>query len=232
MFVIDVIVKFLDDHQYVFLTLSVLLMLVGTPFVMGTPSASFWIHFFLSLVLLSGLFAASSHNKFVYTSVFLGIFTLVFSWVDYAFFDDQSVALAYLMTGLFFFVFVTRSLMKAIHADKKIDQELIYWSIAGYLMIGFTGAFVYAIIEIIMPWSFSIGMESFTMFPQFIYYSFVNLTTLWYWDIVPVLPHAQAWSIIFTILGQMYLMILIWVVVGKYLRKKMPHHWDHHHHKH
>lgn len=221
MSVVDQIVKFLDDHQYVFLTWSVLFMLLWTPFVVGTSAASFWIHFFLSLILLCWLFAASSHNKFVFTSVFLGIFTLVFSRVDFAFFDERVVALSYLITGLLFFLFVTSSLMNAIHEDQKIDKELIFGSIAWYLMIGFTWAFVYAIIELLIPGSFSISMDSFAKFPQFIYYSFVNLTTLWYGDIVPVLDHAQAWSVFFTIAGQMYLTILIGVVVGKYLRKKL-----------
>lgn len=220
---IDKFVKILDDHQYVFLTLSMVIMLVGTPFFVNGETASFWIHFMLSLVLMGGLFAGNSHDKFLFTSVFLGIFTLVFSWVDYAFFDDRSVTLAYLLTGLVFFVFVTISLLNAIHDDRKVNSDLFFGSVSGYFMIGFTGAFVFAIIDMVMPWSFSITMDSFKQFPEFIYYSFVNMTTLGYGDIIPLSSHAKSRSVLFTIAGQMYLIILLWVVVGKYIREKV--HW-------
>jgi hypothetical protein len=87
------------------------------------------------------------------------------------------------------------------------------------MMIGLLSTFVFTIIQWFDPTAFSTTAWWFESFPEMIYFSFVNLTTLGYWDIIPLSSHAQSRSILFTIAGQMYMIILIWVIIGKYLRK-------------
>jgi len=125
----------------------------------------------------------------------------------------------FLVTWLLFFIYITLNLIISLHNDKLVNQHLIYGTVAWYILLWLMWAFLYAIIELLQPWSFSIWMHSFIHFPKFIYFSFVNLTTLWYGDIVPISWHAQSRSVLFTIIGQMYLVILIWVIVWKYVRK-------------
>ena len=105
-------------------------MLITYPFALESNNPSLRIHITLSVILLTGLFAATTHEKFLKTSMFLGLFTFVFSWIDYALFEDSRARLLYLITGLLFFVFITITLIRALHKDKKVDNELIFGSIA------------------------------------------------------------------------------------------------------
>jgi apolipoprotein N-acyltransferase len=148
-------IKFLDDHQYIFLIGSIVLMLVAYPFALSSSNPSLWVHILLSLILLTGLFAATTHDKFLKTSLFLGVFTFLFSWIDYALFEDSRMRLLYLVSGLLFFVFITVSLIRTIEKDKKVNNELIFGSIAGYMMIGLLSTFVFTIIQWFDPTAFS-----------------------------------------------------------------------------
>lgn len=212
-------VSYVDWHTYIWLVLSLMLMMVWYPFVVWDPGSWFWIHLLLSLILITWMYTITSHDKFLHHSFILWAFTLVFSWIDYVFFQNKFITLMYMITGMLFFIYITINLVISLHNDKLVNQHLIYWTIAWYILLWIIGAFLYATIELIQPWSFSIGMISFDNFPEFIYFSFVNLTTLWYWDIIPISAHAKSRSVIFTIFWQMYLVILIWVIVGKYVRR-------------
>lgn len=215
----DKTVKYVDWHTYIWLVLSLFLMMIVYPFVADIPTSWFWIHLLLSLVLITWMYTVSAHDKFLNRSVALWLFTLLFSRIDYVFFEDQFVTLIYMATWILFFIYITINLIISLHNDKLVNQHLIYGTIAWYILLWVIWAFLYALIEILQPGSFSIWMSSFSQFPEFIYFSFVNLTTLWYGDIVPISHHAQSRSVLFTIVGQMYLVILIWVIVGKYVRK-------------
>lgn len=215
----DKTVSYVDWHTYIWLVASLFVMMIWYPFVGDTPNASFWIHLLVSLILITWMYTVTSHDKFLNRSLFLWVFTLIFSWIDYVFFENKTVMLLYMITWLLFFFYIIINLIVSLHNDKLVNQHLIYWTIAWYILLWIIGAFLYAIIELLQPWSFSITMTTFTQFPQFIYFSFVNLTTLGYGDIVPISHHAQSWSVLFTIIWQMYLVILIGVIVGKYVRR-------------
>ncbi len=52
-----------------------------------------------------------------------------------------------------------------------------------------------------------------------LYFSFVTMTTLGYGEILPLSMQARAVTIILSILGPMYVAILIAMMVGKYVSK-------------
>jgi voltage-gated potassium channel Kch len=49
------------------------------------------------------------------------------------------------------------------------------------------------------------------------YYSYVTMTTLGYGDIVPVSQIARASAVFFSLIGQIYLAVVIALIVGKYV---------------
>jgi voltage-gated potassium channel Kch len=67
-----------------------------------------------------------------------------------------------------------------------------------------------------MPQSAS-TFSSGSSFANFIYYSFVTLTTLGYGDIVPVSPHARALSSLEAVIGQLFIAVLIARLVGMHI---------------
>lgn len=56
---------------------------------------------------------------------------------------------------------------------------------------------------------------------QFMYYSFVTLTTLGYGDITPVSPAAKSFSFIEAVTGQIYIAVLIARLVGLHIAHSM-----------
>ena len=61
------------------------------------------------------------------------------------------------------------------------------------------------------------ALELLTSRADFIYYSFVTMTTLGYGDITPLKSLARSLSIFFSVAGQLYLAFIIATLVGKYL---------------
>ena len=54
---------------------------------------------------------------------------------------------------------------------------------------------------------------------DYLYFSFVTMTTLGYGDVTPVSSTAKSTTIIIAIAGQLYLTILVAMLVGKFLSK-------------
>lgn len=215
---VEKIRDYLDAHEYFLLITSHIMMLIFYPFVMESIHPALWVHILISLILVTGLYAANSHRKFVVRTMLLGVFALVLTWVNFLF-DDIIITLLLNVVGLLFFLVIIYNLIINLHSIDEINQHMMFGAIAGYLILGLIGAFVFAIIEITVPGSFSGFHGVAASFPDFIYYSYVSMTTLGYGDILPISYHAQSWSIMFTIAGQIYLAVLIGMIVGKYVRR-------------
>lgn len=211
--------EFLDNHEYFLMIFSHVLMLVVYPFLVDTLYAELGMRVLISLILITWLYAAHSHHKFVLSTLLLGVTSFVLTWLSYAYASEFFLSFAVYLMWLLFFCVILYNLIMDLHTMRNIDQHMIFGAIAGYLIVWLIGAFVFALIELLVPGSFTWFMQDIYVLPDFIYYSYVSITTLWYGDIIPIWYHAQSWSIIFTLWGQMYLAVLIGMLVGKYVKK-------------
>lgn len=217
--------KYFDQHEYSLLIGSLFFLLVLYPFTISWSESSIWIHGWISFVLITGMYAASTFKKFLSMSLIIWWLSFLFLWIEFLT-KSETIYFMYVITGLILFGFITFNLIRNLTKEERVNTELILWSIAGYLMIWLLSAFIYACIDFFIPGSIS-GVDSSWLqsFPKLIYFSYVNMTTVGYGDMIPLNAHAQSRSVISTIAWQMYLTILIWVIVGKYIRK-----WSSHHH--
>ncbi|MEM8970190.1 MAG: potassium channel family protein, partial [Bacteroidota bacterium] len=89
--------------------------------------------------------------------------------------------------------------------------------ISGYLSLGLIGFFICMSVEVADPGSFrGLGGDP-KLFVELIYYSYITLLTIGYGDIIPVTNLARNSSVLIGLVGQMYLVIITAVVVGKYI---------------
>ncbi len=82
---------------------------------------------------------------------------------------------------------------------------------------------MYALIEAVAPGSFGGLSEQVTdadWNPDWVYFSFVTLTTLGYGDILPLTFSARSLAYFEAIVGQFYLAVLVAGLVGAYLSEK------------
>ena len=102
-----------------------------------------------------------------------------------------------------------------------IDANRIIGSAGIYLLIGLLWAIAYRLLYIMAPHSFTDLDHNQTKLEDFIYFSFVTLTTLGYGDILPVTGMARSLAIFETISGQLYVAILVAGLVGAYVARQI-----------
>ncbi len=188
----------------------------------------------ITLIILASIYTTIYRKKYFYISASIGALTILFHWLSvfrleifvaeklefYSSYFIYFFNVLRLILYILFFVFITVNLVFKVTKYKRVNADVVYGSISGYLLLGITSAFLMTIIEYLMPNSFAINNEITNreeIFQSLFYYSFVTLATIGYGDIIPVTPLARTLSITLGIAGQMYLTILIAILVSKYL---------------
>jgi hypothetical protein len=104
--------------------------------------------------------------------------------------------------------------------SKRVNILEFLESINVYLLLGIAGSVLFGWLYSMKPEAFSASTGEFSSQADFIYFSFVTMTTLGYGDILPVGPLARSFTIMFSVAGQLYLTMIIAILVGKYLNAK------------
>jgi len=176
-------------------------------------------------IILSGTYSLDFSKKTRNILFISGIVTIFLTWIDY-FFAKDILRLVSFLSFFSFNLFITVFMVRHIARSQQVTLTIIINSINGYLQIGILGALLLAIAEIAQKFFFHINAGAINFvgdaaagFHDYLYFSFVTLTTLGYGDITPVSALAKSLTIVIAITGQLYLTILIAMLVGKYLSK-------------
>ncbi|BDD05999.1 ion channel [Aureibacter tunicatorum] len=119
-----------------------------------------------------------------------------------------------------FFTFIAFLLYREIYRASKISMEVIVISFCGYFLFGTIGSFIFSLIEIVEPGSFSGLNDGFNKFQDIYFYSFITLTTIGYGDITPLSPMARTFSVLLIVFGQYYMTVIVAILVIKYTSGK------------
>jgi hypothetical protein len=133
----------------------------------------------------------------------------------------RTIFLLLAICSLVFDVFVLVVIFRRVFAHDKPTAETIFGAICIYLMIGFTFASVYRAIAIFRPHAVfyldpATNLHKFPEGFDFIYYSFGTMTSLGAAGMVAVLPEVRALSVIESMLGVLYLAVLVARLIGGY----------------
>lgn len=207
-------------HEYLLLNIFTILIIFLYPLYFVSTHASLIFHLLLSGIILSGIYAAGEYKKFVPVIIGLGIVTFLLTRAEFMSANETWFILIYMICILLFFLVVTAKVIWTIINHDKVDAHVIYGGISWYLMLGMAGAFLFGIVEILQPGSYNLAPTYIGNIPEYIYYSFTTMTTLWYGDIYPVSHAAQMRSVLITVFGQIYLTVFMWVLIGKYISEK------------
>ncbi len=169
----------------------------------------------LSSVLLSSLYLVATSPRQLIIGALLAIPTLGLNWTrEFLWLSDQLYIINLL--HLVFFVYVVIVMLRYIFSTQHVTLDMVFAAMSTYLIMGLAWMFIYSCIELRLPGSFSsiTANDYQTQLHDFLYYSFVTLSTLGYGDVTPLNDFAKSWAIIEAVIGQFYLAVVLARLVG------------------
>ena len=111
--------------------------------------------------------------------------------------------------------------LRQVLLDDDIDLNRLTGAICVYLLFGFMFGLIHILVAWLLPGSYvGIGSpEAEDQEVNYMYYSFVTLTTLGYGDVSPIRPLARAVAYIEAVIGVFYVAILVGALVGLMLSR-------------
>ena len=176
-------------------------------------------------IIFSGAYSLDFSEKNRRILIVSGIITIVLTWLHY-FFVKEIWDLVSFLSFFCFNMFITVFMIRHIARSEQVNLTIIINSINCYLLVGILGAVLLQMTEIVQKFflkmdtgAINFAGDTAAGFHDYLYFSFVTLTTLGYGDIIPNSTFAKSLTIAIAISGQLYLTILIAMLVGKYLSK-------------
>jgi len=214
------------EDNFIYLSFALVLLLLGTALAQQffEGAAQRLVQSATTVTLLVAVWGVDSKD-FVLRKAFIFpiaivAFSLVSAWLDNAGFDQL-----YLLLLLSFLISSALRTMKQVMFTGDIDMNKILGAICLYLLIGLIWAVLYTLVQLTFPGSFAnitSNNEWFTLFPDFIYFSFVTITTLGFGDISPLSPISRFFVYSEAVIGQLYLAILVASLVGSHMSSFGP----------
>ena len=211
------LLAFLDSHRIHVLMLSILLLVFVPPYL---GEIQFFVDYFIKLDFLIIVVACYLIIRKINTSRYIGYVTFFLIIADTFLESDilnylAQIGMSYLIIHAFILV------LKEAMSLKGDTKNLILVSITGYLIIGLVGGFLAAGLEYIFPQSYYHSTGMVLELYNYIYYSFVTMTTLGYGDIIPITDKSQALALMLVISGQLFLSVIIAINIAKFMQKKL-----------
>ena len=154
-----------------------------------------WVRPAWLLMLAVVVFAVASH--FVHNQVIIGI-----RW--------GLLAVFFALTALGFFSYVRTA--------PSITPTHLFTAMTIFLLIGFTWASLYSVIEVFYPGSFQIAGHPIDHQSELLYFSLVTLSTVGYGDVLPLSGEARMLAALEGVTGVLFIAITIAIVVSNFRR--------------
>ena len=187
-------------------------------------------------VFILGLFDGYPDMKYVYNTVitliffasmlsikdtatrffYLPLIVMTSTWVS-EFLDFKYLSHITGIITIVFFLYIIVYLIIRVATTKKVGPLEFLESINVYLLLGIAASILFNTVYADNLTAFNNTGNAMSSRAEFIYFSFITMTTLGYGDISPVDPTARSLAIFFSVAGQLYLTMIIALLIGKYL---------------
>ncbi len=207
-----------QNDNFKYLTFSLVFLLLGVALAeqFFDARAQQFVQSATVVTLLVSVWGVDRRNRYFSRNLFLPLSILATSILSNLLGDFEHNYL-HLFLLLLFFILTSITTARQVLFTGEIDGNKILGAICLYIMLGLIWAMVYTIIHLLTTDAFS-GVNDlgdwYEVLPDFIYFSFVTLTTLGFGDISPLMPITRFLVYFEAIFGQFYLTILVASLVG------------------
>ena len=218
----------LFSGQPVLLMCSLFAIVLVYPFFVQTKFAGFVLDGFYSLIMFTAAWAVYEKRFWLVIACVLGIPWILINWAHSliasgAFPDFVPSSVMYtsaFVSQILFIGFLVYSMLVAILRDEKVTKDTIFRAVSGYLLLGLLWASAYALVGHYDSNAFASELLDASTdqisWNNYLYFSYVTLSTLGYGDIIPLSAHAKSLAIVEMVVGPLYLAVLIARLVAMY----------------
>lgn len=212
----------MEKNNFSYLLLALLILLFGMPLAedLSILTGPVFRPLMFSSLLSIGILSLRGSGRFF----ILGLaFVVVGILLNVLAFNRLSSTFLYASyASLFGFLLVAISYtLKRVVVGTTISANRVVGAVCVYLLLGVLWALAYTGLDLLAPGSFQ-GFASFDEYSwdsEWLYFSFVTMTTLGYGDITPVSATAKFLAYSQAVFGQFYIAVLVAGLVGAYIAK-------------
>jgi voltage-gated potassium channel len=208
--------------RYSSLLLTILCLYIFQPLI-DTLGGRFLIEALFIGALIAGLRAINIKRELFRFEVSLVIGSIICAYAG-SMLNNTVLFMIGIAGQSIFLTMVAMTLLFDLFKAKKVSADTLAGAVCVYLLIGLIWSYLYLLVEISVPGSFSFTQGDARLqlwiakeFHPFFYFSLVTVTTVGYGDMAPVSVVARTLATAEGILGQVYLTILVARLVGMHL---------------
>ncbi len=161
--------------------------------------------------------AAVSENRLLLAAVWAIASLAVVIQVISIWERSRSVVLCDAWVALVFLSILTGTILSMVFREGPITPHRIVGAVAAYLLIGTLWADIYFLIDLNIENAFSfsdVNVGQRDSFSEYLYFSFVSITTIGFGEITPLHPFARAMVNLEGLIGQLFPAVLLGYLVS------------------
>jgi Ion channel len=198
-----------NSHRFGILLASQVALIVIHPWGDTHGDHPGWFGIFALAVMLAGLYQVAEHRRIRRIATLLCALAVAgnaLSLTDY----KGVLSIPVGICSIVFIAFITATLLQSVISSRRVTSDTLYGAVSAYLFIGILWGMSYSLVDSLSPGSFHVVAEAGRRlaWTDYIFFSFVTLTTVGYGDIVPI-GAIRGLVMLEGIIGAMYPAILI-----------------------
>jgi len=201
-----------EQQRYTTLLWSLIILFLLYPVVHRMGLSRFWSLFFVA-ELLFAVYSVSEGTRSLKIASIL-VTPAILGELSFFFLESRETHwFSVISVGVFLGYVVYVVYKTSVFSKGRMTPDRVAGAIAVYLLLGLLWALIYGMIASIDPNAFK-GLAAFSLEESgaqqdFLYFSFVTLTTLGYGDMSPVAPLAKTLAWFEAVFGQLFLAVTI-----------------------
>ena len=171
-----------------------------------------------SVVVLAILYVVEKGRHQHFTGLILGAFALIATWIPNSILAGDTIQIIESFSLVCLYAFTIIITLPYLLYKDQVREEDLYSAVCLYILLGLLWASLYQIVELIFPGSFylnrSNNIDLILNWSDFLFYSFITLTSTGYGDITPITSQARSLALLQAVTGVIFMAVMVGRMVG------------------